>query len=394
MKKYLLFLLCLLFISGDAFSYIKDKVLLDSKSSPDNEAKNIASGLVNIIANNLAQKFLCLDVMTKNEVDAMMGWAHKQQLLNTPDAEQIDLKKLGDAMGAKYLILIKAMANKANSTMAVSITGINNKNASMILSIAQTYPSSAAAADAAEGMSEKLIKGFSESLSGQEGGYGEICPFTGRVDVYREVKRDRNKQTKQKTYCKGIDQEKSETEKYTHSVREVWALERIGNPDTKGGLEAIWLDETVDEEVDSCYVCGPDEIGRHVWNRTVSETGEIRGLSEKSQGESIKNKDATVRLHFNKDGTYTVTVKAVSEAGKKTKTIKETATGLCNNFNKSDPPATTPLRLPLEYTFGPFTGTPFITKLAEKQEIKLSNKDLKEDTILRIDFQLERPSNK
>lgn len=398
MKKILLALLCMLFTAGPTAAYVEDKVMVASESSNTSEAKNVANTYVQTIVRNMGNRFRCLNVLTMDEITAMIGWARKQQLMGTAEEQQIQLKDIGDAMGVKYIIRVNVLHQQGNPTTTIALKALNNKNQTGIYNDTQIFSSPEAAWDGANAMFDRLEKGFAEHLSMQKGGYGEICPFTGRVDVYREVKRDRHEKKSRDLYCKGMDMEGHELEKYSATLREVWSLERFGNPDTRGSVDATFLEETIREEVNPCYVCGPDEIGRWVWNRTESLAGTVNGLSDKSTGESIKNKDATVRLHFKKDGTYTVTVKAASQAGKQTKTVKESAVGLCNTFTRNEPPESAGLKLGLEYTFGPFRGTPLDKKLTQKLEVKVPPKevalDTREETILRIDFALERPGDK
>jgi len=398
MRNILLLALCMLFASGSAAAYVEDKLMVASESSNTSEAKNVANTYVQTIAKNMGNRFRCLKVLTMDEITAMIGWARKQQLIGTAEEQQIQLKDIGDAMGVKYIIRVNVLHQQGNPTTTIALKALNNKNQTGIYNDTQIFSSPEAAWDGANVMFDRLVRGFSEHLSMQKGGYGEICPFTGRVDVYREVNRDRHEKKSQDLYCKGMDMAGHELEKYSATLREVWSLERFGNPDTRGSVEATFLEETVSEEINPCYVCGPDEIGRWVWNRTATVSGAVNGLSDKSTGESIKNKDATVRLHFKKDGTYTVTVKAASNAGKQTKTVKESAVGLCNTFTRNEPPESAGLKLGFEYTFGPFAGTPFDKKLAQQLEVKVPPQevalDMKEETILRIDFALERPGDK
>lgn len=397
MKKILLLLLCMLFTAKPAAAYVEDKVLVMSESSPTSEAKNVTNTYVQTIARNMGNRFRCLTVITTDEITSMIGWARKQQLMGTVEEQQIQLKEIGDAMGVKYTIRVNVVHAKDNPQTMVAIKALNNKNQSGIYNDTQIFSSPEAAWDGANTMFDRLVKGFSEHLSMQKGGYGEICPFTGRVDVYREVKRARGEKSTQTLYCNGGDWVGHELESYAAAFQEVWSLERFGNPDTKGGVEATFNEKTVREEVNPCYVCGPDDVNRWVWNRTATVSGAINGLSAQSAGETIKNEDATIRLHFTKDGTYTVTVKVASEAGTLTKTVKESAIGMCNTFTRNEPPTSEALKLGFEYTFGPFAGTPFATELAEKLEVNVPLKeialDTKEETVLRIDFALERPGN-
>ncbi|GAM08072.1 hypothetical protein OR1_00342 [Geobacter sp. OR-1] len=397
MKIFLLLLVWIFITADNAQAYTDIKAMVLSEGIGDAEATNVAYGYEMLLTTKLGNRFRCLKLIRMNEISALIGWARMQQLIGTPEEKQIKLQNIADAMGVKYLIRIKATHQQGNPSTWINIAVLNTVKQNGVFYDTRQFSSPREAIDAVDEMVDRLEKGIAEHLSMQKDGYGEICPFTGRVDVYREISRQRNlEEMRQEVYCNGMDQQWRQGEQFRYLDREVWSLERFGNPDTRGGVEGTLEEKTVQEEDNPCYVCGPSEIGRWVWNRTVSASGAINGLSDKSTGESIKNKDATVRLHFKKDGTYTVTVKAASVAGTQTKTIKESATGMCNTFNRNEPPASTPLRLQFEYTFGPFTGSPFDKKLAEKIEVKLPPKevmlDTTEEAILRLDFDLERPA--
>lgn len=416
MKTFLLINIILLTLLGQAFAYVTDRVLVAGTTTDQGqEAALLMKEATVTIEDVLTEAYPCLKVATQNQLKQGLDDLRQLTLLgpggwqwfnnanaNDPDSTHQDtsydeeeafrkkmdekMAELADVAGAKYLVHVTIQ--KAGKTgYGISTIAINMKKEQIYYRDYQVFNSSAAAITGAKGVAEKLVKGFSQYLSGQKTGIGEVCPFTGRVDVYREKKRERTEKTHQYYYCNGSDQEGTETDKFTSLSREVWSLERFGNPDTRGGLEAQSDEETFREEVNNCYVCGPDEIGRRVWTSVKTVTGTVNGLSDKSKGESV-NKDATVKLHFNEDNTYTVTVHAASIAGVTKKTSSETAVGICNPIDNRPPDKTGTYTLGLEYTFGPFPGTPFDDKLSGQKEIKLLNEDIKEETILRIDFEL------
>jgi hypothetical protein len=417
MKKLFAAIVFVLTLYGQACAYVTDRVLVSgaAKNANSKEAALLAKEVVVTVQDALLEAFPCLQVTTQGELVKELddlrtlallgpgGWqwynnANADNLDSTSQTttyeeekafqQQIDdkLAELAKAAGAKYLVRVETTSDKNLS--GISIFALNMKNAETYYRDSKIFSSSAAAIADSKTVAQKLVKGFTEYLSSQKGGTGEICPFTGRVDVYREENIERNDKVIRPNYCNGMDVIDSVTDKFTSHVREVWSLERFGNPDTRGGLEAQIKKETLHEEVDNCYHCGPDQVSRRVLRSNISVDGSINGLSEKSKGES-GNRDATVKLEFKKDGTYYVIVKTSSETGEKRETVSESATGFCNNFNNTDPPKILPLTLNFEYRFGPFSGTPLDEKLSGQKEVKLQNEDIKAETILRIDFELE-----
>jgi hypothetical protein len=429
MKRFSLFMILMLIIPGEACAYVTDRVMIAGSTTGPAAAETtvLMKEMTVTIDDALTSAFPCLQIFTRQQLiqqlddlrqEALLGpggwqWFNNanrddpDSLSQTSESEEekafqdkIDkkLQQLADGSVVKYLVHVK-IENAGKMGWGVTISGINMKKAKMYYHDYRLFTSVEAAVNGAKPIAEKLAKGFNQYLSNQQAGIGEVCPFTGRVDVYREITRQRDREErKEQVYCNGHDAEWKEGEQYRSLAREVWSLERIGNPDTKGGVEATIEESAVREEVNPCYVCGPSEIGQWFWNRTVSTAGSINGLSDTSAGESIKNKDATIRLHFKEDGTYTVTVKAASVAGTQAKTVKESATGMCNTFSRNEPPKKETLRFGFEYTFGPFTGTPYDKKLADKIEVQLPPKevmlDTMEETMLRIDFDLKRQGDK
>lgn len=419
MKKSCISILLLilpLMLCGRASAYVKERVLVSgtAKSGGSKDAALLAKEVAVTIEDALVEAFPCLEVMTQaaliQQLDDLRdtallgpgGW----QWRNAANADNLDsldqstsyeeekafqkkvddkLDKLAKAAGAKYLVRVETISDKNLSS--ISIMALNMKNAQTCYRDAQVFKSTAAALAGSKGIAEKLVKGFADYLSDQKGGSGEICPFTGRVDVYREEKVDRNDKVIRPNHCNGMDVIDSGTDTFTSLIREVWSLERFGNPDTRGRLEAQITKQTVHEEVENCHECDGKK-GRRVYTTKITVDGKINGLSEQSKGEST-NKDATIRLEFKKDGTYNIIVKASSVTGQKTETVTESDHGPCNNSDKSDPPNILPLTLNFDYLFGPFTGTPFDAKLVGRKEVRLPNTDTKTETILRIDFELE-----
>lgn len=397
-RLILLTLALLLFFAGHAGAYTRGRVYIHSQLESDtDEGAALQQTLLGNLGGKLVRHYTCLDVLDSLGFKEMIGFIRAQQLIGVDDAKVgTEMDGIEGMMDMRYLILVNVTVMKDTNFYKFNVIAKNKKKAGFPFYTDSTiYRSYAAALAAIDNVTEELIKGFTKYLSDErESVGGEICAMKGPVTV--TVETERTEEPPDETlykYCNGGDHLWKKSAYLKATNKETWKLDRYGIPDTRGTMEGLYHEEAAVEEIDGCHGCS--NSGRRAewhYSKKSEATRTVSGLSDKSAGENSDNRDATVKLHFQDDGTYNLTVAATSAKGKMLSMSEESAEGSCDVMHKKQPGLTSTFTRPLEYTFGGFRGTPYDTRLKDTKTLVFEDKEKGEKTTVTVDFDLSRPT--
>ncbi len=424
-----LVLIFLLFVAGhgEALAYQNDVLNIHETTGENSpEAKLLMRDAAVAIEDALLKDFPCLKIFTKSQtqkaLDALkqkefMGpsggeWiaganasdADSQERYTTAEEEerfQASLRKKMDEfnkMGdAKYIVTIMTTAKPVVIVRVNAVNKFWTKRSGLFYQENKVYPTTGAAIADIKRIADELAKAFVEEGSNDKGLNNEVCPFKGNVEVRAKTKRNEQREETFTDYCNGQDHQGRKTETVTVDGKHVWKFQRNGNPDTDGTMEGNITEKIVREEITGCHECASGRKGEWSFRDETESAGSVSGLDTSTwsmKTGTSDNKDATIRLHFSKNGTYKVSVRAVSREGTEYVTKTTTAVGACDNLDKKPKTGKQPLTIPLERQFGPFTGTVRDKRLKDKQVLVISNKENEEVTEFEIEFDLKRPDSK
>ncbi|RJQ50540.1 MAG: hypothetical protein C4530_21455 [Desulfobacteraceae bacterium] len=394
-RPILLILSALLLSAGRVHAYTQAYVYIHSAvEGGSDEGEVLQQLLLGRLTSSLVRHYTCLHVMDSVGLKDSLNFIRQQQLLGTDEAKvENELSNIQGMMDMKYLIIIKITAMKELNFYQFNIIAKNKKKTGFpFYTESEVFRSYGAATAAVDKTADHLIEGFTKYLSDErEYRGGEICPVKGPVTVTVETKRDQKHEEVASKYCNGGTWQWKKTDYTKVSSKETWKLERYGIPDAKGTMEGSYVEESGMEEFDACHECASGKKAQWRFTRASNATKTVSGLSDKSATSDSDNKDAAVRLHFQDDDTYTITVAATSAKGKMYSNFSESAEGSCDVEHKKQTLPGTFTR-PMEYTFEGFRGTPYDTRLKETKQLRFYDKDKEEETIVTIDFDLSRPT--
>lgn len=301
---------------------------------------------------------------------------------------------------AKYTVFVVVSMNKAFG-VNVKVRALSRfwtKRSGVFYEENEIYPTVEKALTDTRRIAGELVDAFVSNASDEKSEDNEVCPFKGKVEVKVTTKRKQEQEDAYSEYCNGGDHSGRKTQSATTDGDYLWQFNRLGNPDTDGTMKGTLTGKFIYKEESGCYQCSSGEKGFESIDSETEVTGAVEGLDTSTwsmkTGKS-DNKDATIRLHFSKNGTYKVSVRAVSKEGTKKFTKTVTASGVCAIPSEKPKTEKQAFTMPLERQFGPFTGTVRDRKLKEKQTLPISTDDLKDEvTEFTIDFNLERPEGK
>lgn len=399
MRRFIPFIILAYLLAGiQAHAYTRARVYIHSSVDSDTtEGPVLQQTLLGRLGKQLVRHYTCLDIMDSIGLQESLEFIRKQQLVGTNETTiDTEMSNVLGLMDMRYLIIANVTAMKDRNFYKLNIIAKNKKKADFpFYNDSYIFRSFDAALAAIDGAVEALVNGFTKYLSEErERVGGEICAVKGPVTVVVETERlqDPPENTLYK-YCNGGDQLWKKSSFLKATSKETWKLERYGIPDTRGTMEGSSYEETAVEEIDGCHECSTGN--RQTWwrySKKTEATRSVSGLSDKSGADGFPAKDATVRLHFQNDGTYDVTVAATSLKGKMLSSSNISAEGSCDVEHKKQTGFSSTFTIPMQYTFKGFAGTPYDTTLKGTKTLKFENKERGEKINVTIDFDLSRPT--
>lgn len=323
--------------------------------------------------------------------------AEEEEAFQKSLQEKMDVfNKAGDA---KYAITVVATVNKLIVNLRVrALSKFWTKRSGVFYEENKIYPTVDKALADTRRIAGELVDAFINNASDEKTKNNEVCPFKGKVEVKAITRRKQQQEDTWPEYCNGQDHQGRKTQSATTDAEYLWQFNRFGNPDTNGSMKGSMAGKFVYEEESGCYPCKSGKTGFESIRSETEVTGALEGLDTSTwslKAGKSDNKDATIRLHFAKNGTYKVSVRAVSKEGTKKLTKTITANGACDIPNEKPKTENQSFTMPLEQQFGPFTGTVRDRRLKDKQVLVVASDDLKDEvTEYTIEFDLERPEAK
>ncbi|MFH1981578.1 MAG: hypothetical protein ABIL58_07035 [Pseudomonadota bacterium] len=334
------------------------------------------------------------DIMDRHEYTTAEEEAAFQKSLQ----EKLDeFQTLSDA---KYNVFVVASVNKliGVNLRVRALSKFWAKRSGVFYEENKIYPSVEKALADTRRITGELVDAFVSNASDEKSEDNEVCPFRGKVEVKAITKRKQAQEDTYSEYCNGGDRQSRKSQSATSEGDYRWQFNRLGNPDTDGTMKGTVTAKFVYEEVSGCYQCSSGKKGSQSVKSETGLTGAVEGLDTSTwsmKAAKSDNKDATIRLHFSKNGTYKVSVRAVSKEGTKKFTKTVTANGVCAIPNEKPKTEKQTFSMPLERQFGPFSGTVRDKRLKDKQTLSVRTDDLKDEvTEFTIDFDLMRPEGK
>lgn len=440
MTRYFLLIILILLLGSRAWGYSRGSFFVQSqvigKDAGKEEAKEagqLAAELEEQIISKIEYEYPCARITSKNIISRkllvekekeMLGWyidctgRNPEDCAPEPEIKRLqeELKKrmgkgakrydssedsitdLAQQVAGSFLINIKI--SFFLQQMILNLTCYNLKEKKGVFNQQEVL----APGINAKGVSEKMAKAMVEELI-----YEEICPFKGKVTVSVNSQQETKEKTQHPVYCNETDQQFIRNRTFTKTSRNRWDLQRNGNPDTSGDMNLSVLERDEENEENGCYRCPSGREGGRTSKKVTTIKSILDGMSSISIDPNAPkiydslNRDATVKLIFNKNGTYMVKVEAVSEFGKYEGSINEIATGTCDvrnstkslsddgvveeRQNRKEPHLRS---VPLNGIWGPFPGSPKDKKLSGTKENKLDRPDIHETGSQTIEFDLTR----
>ncbi len=383
--KIILITLCLIFISNAIGAQSNStKIYVNSfYECPEDQKKNVETKLAAFeehIAIKMSEVYPCAKINTKFEVTSMLEHFRHDQIIGSDSSTNKERwGNIASATTGRYLIAINLKV--VQQLALINLMFIDKSKTETLFRTFISKALSSVDYTTYESMTKQLIDGIKTC---------EICPFKGSVKIkIVSTLKDEQKEN-HSTFCNGIDGTYSKTTTINNYSEINWDIEKVKIAASKGNVEVNLSEETVIDEINSCYECSPQKQGPRVYHEKTTTYATVQGLSKESESEGIKVDDARVELTFLDNGKYTLRLIAASNKSKK-KTIKEVkAEGVCDNISGAPKSTVNQIDLGINELFGAFTGNAQNKVLAEKGKIERSDPNSKLKETITYEFHLER----
>jgi hypothetical protein len=352
----------------------KKKILIYNQITSNNCKKDAAEILNNQIPDEIASlirnNLPCYDVYEKSVFQSILSFDRQRMLLGYPDESTIE--NIAGAFGCNYVIMINTSCNNGIFTVSASLT--DQRNFDVKARNVKTGN------DNSYEFVESFAKAFLEDLL-----YSEPCPYKGVIKIDDLEITSVDSAYDRKIACGNLgntDGSESFNSKEERTVNRKIELNKIKKLGADGSFTSTMKSTKHSKYANNdCYVCSMDGSDASVkttgdYSSEINENSKwnISGIASYKNGGDNLIKTSEAAIHFAKNGTYTVEIKAVSDYGvfEGSRNVKTNST-CAGQQSKNDPPLSTKINDKFKFTFGPFKGTPFDKVLKESSTMDVSD---------------------
>jgi hypothetical protein len=347
--------------------------------------ESAVSYFVSTLDNQMKAVFPCAVINTDSDIGALLKHDRNRQLLGS--GETGALESVRDALASDYLIILNMSTVGTQFFVFAEIIPYKNKEIMPIV-VAQAKSEFSANSggqmlQACDEAIRKLMKGLKKI---------EICPFKGMVKVTLTSHKQKETSEEYPVFCNNQDETFKKTEfRYEDATTEI-DVRKLEKEYANGYMKFSEKDSSGILEENGCYKCLSGRMGGRSSTQTFIINQEVRDFSNASTKDGKYINDVRVKLIFNDDSTYMVSVKGASKrTGKYMQRVEEKAEGTCDLKNKAPQVyRNDSVAVPCRFLFGPFKGAPSQKELKETQHKTTSDPVLEDETTLHIKFDLKR----
>ncbi|MEI8112908.1 MAG: hypothetical protein WCI54_04725 [Bacteroidia bacterium] len=361
------------------------KVKLLTSNGDTRPIQGAVSYFVTTLDNQMKKDFPCIVITTDQDIATLLGHERNRQLLGS--GNEGATKSIGDALDCDYLVILNLTTMGDQFVVSAKVIPYKGK---AIQPIAMAMDKSAYSENAGHEMlnaCDNVVARLMKSLKKME-----ICPFAGPVTVTLTSHKKKETSEEYPVFCNNQDETFKKTEfRYEDAETEI-KLQKVGVEYASGYMRFSEKDSSGTTEENGCYKCPSGRMGGRTSTQTFIINQAVNDFSNLSIKDGKYINDVRIKLIFNDDSTYLVSVKGASKrTGKYTQRVEEKAEGTCDVKNKApDVYHRDSVAVPCRFLLGPFKGAPSQKVLKETQDKTTSDPVSEDETTLHIEFDLKR----
>jgi hypothetical protein len=384
MKPVFILIFCLLlsFATNASAPKINFFITTEISGFRDAKGKSEAELFADILKGKLQEmiqsEFPCVQFCTRESLHAVLENERERQLLGGEDDNCLDLK---ECLNSDYLLVLQMGSLPGKITYSVKVLDPHQANA--LVNVFETSPTGEAGLDVIPHVAQKVVNGLKKY---------EICPYRGPVKISVISHKQHDSIEQYSVYCNTQDETFKKTTSLNVDATTELDVLKLGKEYSSGYMKFSKMDSTVLLEENGCYKCPSGRMGGRTSTEIFVTNKLVKDFSNESSKDGVYIGDVRIKLIFNDDSTYLISLKGASKRkGKGIERVYEKAEGTCDI--KNGPPHlynNDSVAVPCRFTFGPFQGSTSQKSLSETRDKTTTDPLTGEDTTIHFEFDLKR----
>lgn len=356
MKNYILFIVINLLFFTLLYGQ-KTTVLFVHERSGDSALVNaVSKKLESAVISDLKKEFPCLEVITREQITNKLKYLREMALLGNPASYTIE--DVGKSYNTDYMFILKT--TQATSDMLRLEVLCYHKKEVAAFEWANAFSSPDSYSEDCESLSKALMERLKRF---------ELCYFRGDVTLTVETERDTAVISEYMVYCDGFDRQFRKKENFESRTKTVWKLKKTNTEHAEGDVTIFMYEEKSIEEDNPCYKCQSGREGGRSYKYNSTFNVDSEGISTESIFDGKPHADARIKLYFEDNGTFNITINATSKLFTDKENVEIEATGTCDNIPRETRTENRDVNVFTNQTFYSFPG--------KSTDLSLSNSEIK-----------------
>ena len=387
-------LLIILFLGLCITSVAKDKkkkILIEFIINDNNCKNGSVDGEVSLLKSDLAEllekELPCFDILFRSDIQALLGNQRDRALLGNPDDAAVE-EMLRQFSNFDYIMVFNLSC--FNDKVTISGSKFSSRNVAKV----ENKYTKTGTSDNVEFI-DNYAKAFIDDLM-----YSEPCPYKGEIKIEDLESKSVDSSYTKNILCGDLANNKGTEEHVYKEIRNVnrkISLNKIKRLEAEGTFTSDMTNDIYSKYVNNdCYVCvmdGTDATVKTTGDFSSEETQKLQwnisGIASFQDSDKY-TKASEVELHFERNGTYTVEVKALSEYGAFSGSKIEKTNSTCAGQNSKKDEISYKINDIFKYSLGPFKGTPYDKTLKENGSTNYNDNVNKEKHNISYEFNFSR----
>lgn len=377
MKKVALYIMFTLLVAVSVSAQKSSLLLLHQLSGDTAIARAMSMKLESALISDLKKEFPCLEVTTEAKIHSKLDQLRQMALLGSE--ANYTIEDVGKSFNYDYMFSIN-ISQAASDLYRIEILCYKKKEVhSFEWANVNTSP------DSYPADCEQLSTSLMERLK-----RFELCAFRGNVTLTIETERDTTVKASYMVYCDGMDRQFSSEEVTQSRTKTIWTLKKTNTEHAEGDVSIFMYEEKSYEEDNPCYRCQSGREGGRTYKNKSTFNVDSEGISTESIFEGKPHADARIKLYFEENSTYNITVNATSKTFTDDESWEMEAVGTCDNIPRESTTKNREEDVFTNQTFYSFPGKSTDLYLIQNDTKSWIDPVTHERTTITIDFNLSK----
>lgn len=377
MKNVTLFILFSLVAAVTVSAQKSSALIVHQRSGDSALTRSMSVNLENSLVSDLKKEFPCLEVTTQDKIHAKLNQLRQMALLGSE--ANYTIEDVGKSFNYDYMFSINT-TQAAGDLFRIEIRCYKKKEVySFEWANVNTSP------DSYPADCEQLSTSLMERLK-----RFELCAFRGNVTLTIETERDTTVKASYMVYCDGMDRQFSSEEVTQSRTKTIWTLKKTNTEHAEGDVSIFMYEEKSYEEDNPCYRCQSGREGGRTYKNKSTFNVDSEGISTESIFEGKPHADARIKLYFEENSTYNITVNATSKTFTDDESWEMEAVGTCDNIPRESTTKNREEDVFTNQTFYSFPGKSTDLYLIQNDTKSWIDPVTHERTTITIDFNLSK----